>query len=217
MVCYYSGGGRARVETILTVIFILLDISCHASSQVKGKASQVNARQNKSRHVKLRYVKSSQVKSSQVKSRNAKSNSSGGNCTENRRIDEVMIDSHHASRSRNGNGNRNPSPQKQQQQQQQKKKKKKKTGPSNRQSLSFSSSMMIMIMMTGRVIELMIEIVKSPYKKNCFLKVNEDCFEKLKVMMEPIRDYGYDVDVDVDVDDDDGGDDPSNHNQMMNL
>jgi len=36
----------------------------------------------------------------------------------------------------------------------------------------------------------MTEIVKSPYEKNCSAEVNEDCFEKFKVLMEPIPGCG---------------------------
>ena len=56
------------------------------------------------------------------------------------------------------------------------------------------------------------EIVQSPYEKNWCAEVDEDCFEQLKVLMEPIPGCG-DSSSCVDPDDDD----PSDHDRMMNL
>mmetsp|Transcript_36182 Transcript_36182/g.40399 ORF Transcript_36182/g.40399 Transcript_36182/m.40399 type:complete len:468 (+) Transcript_36182:203-1606(+) len=121
---------------------------------------------------------------------------SGGNCTENGRIDKVMSDDHHASL----NVNVNPSPQQQQQQkggiisdesshgdncdEETNNSAITSTAEGEREEQGDGNVQTI----PGRLIESMTEIVKSPYEKNCCAEVNEDCFEKLKVLMEPIPD-----------------------------
>jgi len=127
--------------------------------------------------------------------------SSGGNCTENGRIDEVMADGHHASLNVSVNANMISSPQQQQEQQtggiisdegsqgdncdeETNNSAITSTAEGEREEQGDGNVQTI----PGRLIESMTEIVKSPYEKNCCAEVNEDCFEKLKVLMEPIPD-----------------------------
>mmetsp|Transcript_18931 Transcript_18931/g.20881 ORF Transcript_18931/g.20881 Transcript_18931/m.20881 type:complete len:470 (+) Transcript_18931:132-1541(+) len=144
---------------------------------------------------------------------------SGGNCTENGRIDKVMSDDHHASL----NVNVNPSPQQQQQQkggiisdesshgdncdEETNNSAITSTAEGEREEQGDGNVQTI----PGRLIESMTEIVKSPYESNCCAEVNEDCFEQLKVLMEPIPGCGDSSSVDPD------DDDPIDRDRMINL